>query len=89
VTAVFIELEVNPTFPTTSGSFLLPERKHVFLTFPFAASRFHDGIMTLKGRMFYLLAVAFSRQPSAWEQMLSDRTERTVLMLIEAGQRNP
>jgi hypothetical protein len=53
------------------------------------ASRFHDGIMTLKGRMFYLLSAAFSGNPSALEQMLSDKTERGVLSLIEAGQRNP
>jgi hypothetical protein len=44
--------------------------------------------MTLKGRMFYLLSAAFSRNPSALEQMLSDKTEGAVLSLIEAGQRN-
>jgi len=53
------------------------------------ATQFHDGVMTLKGRMFYLLAVALSREPSAWEQILADKTSATVLALIEAGQRNP
>jgi hypothetical protein len=30
------------------------------------ATRFHDGIMTLKGRMFSLFAIGLSRQPEIW-----------------------
>jgi hypothetical protein len=52
------------------------------------ATQFHDGVMTLKGRMFYLLAVTLCHQPSAWEQVLADKTSATVLALIEAGQRD-
>ena len=50
-----------------------------------AAREFRDGMTTVKGKMFNLLAKGLVQEPSMWDSLLSDRTPETVLRLIRRG----
>jgi hypothetical protein len=50
-----------------------------------AARQFRDGVTTLKGRMFHLLAKGLIREPEMWNELLRDQTPQTVLTLIRLG----
>lgn len=52
-----------------------------------AAREFHDGITTVKGRMFYLFAKGLVREPEAWSELLRDETPETALAVIRMGSR--
>lgn len=45
------------------------------------------GYAAIKGKIFEHFATGLCRQPEAWESVFSDSTPRTVIDLIEAGQR--
>lgn len=53
-----------------------------------SAQEFRDGITTLKGKMFYLLAKGLVQEPSMWDALVRDRTPETVLRLIRHGGRS-
>ncbi len=52
-----------------------------------AAREFRDGITTVKGKMFYLLAKGLVQEPSVWDELVRDRTPETALALIRLGSR--
>jgi hypothetical protein len=51
-------------------------------------TRFGAAVMTLKGKMFELLALGLCGAPDRWDELLSDKTECTGLALISEGQKN-
>jgi hypothetical protein len=50
-----------------------------------AAYEFRDGITTLKGRMFFLLARGLVGEPEMWNELIRDRTPQTALRLMRRG----
>lgn len=52
-----------------------------------AAREFRDGITTVKGKMFKLLAKGLAQEPSMWDELLCDRTPETVFTLMRMGNR--
>jgi hypothetical protein len=50
-----------------------------------AAREFRDGITTVKGKMFNLLAKGLAQEPSMWKELLCDRTPETVFSLMKRG----
>src|ERR1035437_8863083 len=72
---IFLTSEVGPSFHPNS----------VIVPAGLKETRFGAGTMTLKGKMFELLAHGLCRAPEMWDKLLSDNTERTALALIADG----
>ena len=49
------------------------------------ATHFGDGVVTLKGRMFHLLAAGLKQKPKMLDGVVRDKTPSTVLALMSAG----
>jgi hypothetical protein len=49
------------------------------------ATEFGDGVVSLKGRMFFLLAAGLRREPTLFNDLLRDQTASTSLRLIRLG----
>jgi hypothetical protein len=48
-------------------------------------TRFGAGLVALKGKMFELFAHGLCGRPEAWNEVLTDPTDRTFQRLVEAG----
>lgn len=51
------------------------------------ATEFGDGIVTLKGRMFYLFTAGLQVRPNTWDEFVRDKTPDTMLTLMRLGGR--
>jgi hypothetical protein len=49
------------------------------------ATQFSDGVVTLKGRLFHLVAAGLKQQPKMWAEVVEDRTPNTLLALMRLG----
>jgi hypothetical protein len=49
------------------------------------ATEFGDGVVSLKGRMFFLLAAGLRQEPTLFNDLLLDETASTTLRLIRLG----
>lgn len=52
------------------------------------ASQFSDGVVTLKGRMFHLLAAGLRQNPKMLNHIVRDKTPETALMLMNLGKQH-
>ena len=50
-------------------------------------TRFGSGLVALKGKMFELFAHGLCANPEMWSAFLADKTSKSVLYLVEAGQK--
>jgi hypothetical protein len=65
--------------PFGSGSTRVPAGK--------PETRFGASTLSLKGRMFHLLALGLASNPARWDSLLADATASTAMELIEEGAR--
>jgi hypothetical protein len=49
------------------------------------AAQFGDGVVTLKGRMFHLLATGLKQNPKMLNDLIQDKTPETILKLMTIG----
>jgi hypothetical protein len=49
------------------------------------ATQFGDGVVTLKGRMFHLLAAGLKQNPEMLNDLIRDITPETILKLMTIG----